>query len=420
MLVLTALACAGLAWGAWRAATQGLASTAAATRTTVVLCIALALAVGLLARAAVILPTGGPVPTLALRRLRHTATTTMVTAATLALVVAVPVALATTTATEAQVINSTIVSAVPADQVDLGYSIAPRGGVPATVRQQFEQHTGLSDPVELRTVLASSDPGDGTEPAMDGLPIAVASPAALERVLGRALTADEQQGFTAGKILTTKPVTVDRVELSSRQGTSASYTLESLSQVPPEYRDTTAGFVASQAVAKLPMEARYYVYTGVTPQQIELARAAPLELGFDPSWVRTQEPPVMFETPPAWVITSWVMVVLVVLIAALLARAQARALHPYLGGLYAVGVKPSMLRRVVLTQMVILLGLPVAGGILAGVAATAAVWALFPQPSVATVPWAVVGAATVGAVMALVIGTVAGTARLSVRARFTD
>jgi len=60
------------------------------------------------------------VPTLALRRLRHTATTTMVTAATLALVVAVPVALATTTATEAQVINSTIVSAVPADQVDLG------------------------------------------------------------------------------------------------------------------------------------------------------------------------------------------------------------------------------------------------------------------------------------------------------------
>ncbi|RKQ37057.1 hypothetical protein [Kocuria tytonis] len=384
------------------------------------LCIALALAVGLLARGAVMLPARRPVPALALRRLRRTATTTMVTAATLALVVAVPVALATTTATEAQVMNSTVVSAVPADQVNLGYSTASRGGVPAAVRHQFEQHTGLTDPVELRTVLASGDSGDGMDPIISGQPTAVATSAALERILERPLTTAERQGLETGKVLTTKPVAADHVELSTIEGTSASFEVLPLSQVPPEYREDTAGFIASNMVKKLPMEATYYVYTGLTPEQVEHARAAPVELGFDPSWVRTQEPPVMFETPPAWVITSWVMVVLVVLLAALLARAQARALHPYLGGLYAVGVKPSMLRRVVLTQMVILIGLPVAGGILAGVAATAAVWAMFPQPAAVTVPWAVVGVAAMGSVIALAIGTVTGTARLTARARFTD
>lgn len=419
LVVGIALVSAGLAWGAWTAATQGLASTAAATRTTVVLCIALALAVGLLVRAVVMLPTGGPVSTLALRRLRGTATTTMVIAATLALVVAVPLALATTTATEAQVMNSTVVSAVPADQVDLGYSTASGRGLSATVRHQFEQHTGLTDPVELRTVLASGDSGDGTEPVISGLPTAVATPAALERILERPLTTAERQGFETGKVLTTKPVAADQVELSTTGGTSASFEVLPLTQVPPEYRESTAGFIVSNAVKKLPMEATYYVYTGLTPQQIERSRAAPLELGFDPSWVRTQEPPVMFETPPAWIITSWVMVVLVVLIAVLLARAQARALQPYLGSLYAVGVGPSMLRRVVLTQMVMLLGLPIVGGILVGILAAAAVWALFPQPAAVTVPWMVVGVASAGCLIALVIGTVTGTVRLNARGRFT-
>ena len=168
------------------------------------------------------------------------------------------------------------------------------------------------------------------------------------------------------------------------------------------------------------MDAGYYVYTGLAPEQVERARAAAVELGFDPSWVRSHEQPVMFRTPTSWVIMSWVLVAVVVLVAASLARAQARGVQPYVGSLYAVGVAPSMLRRVVLAQMVMLVGLPVASGIFVGVMAAAGVWALFPEPATVTVPWPIVGVAAAGCVSAVVLGTLPGAARLTARARFAD
>lgn len=408
-----------LSWGALTAA-QGLASTAAATRTIVVLCVALALVAGLLVRAAWALPTKRPVPALAFRRLRRTATSSMVTAIALALAASVPVALATTTATEADVENQSVVSAVPPSQIDLGYSTASGRGLPGTVLQQFEQHTGLSNPVMLRTVLAGADSMNGEPPAINGLPTAVATAADLERVLERSLTEEERQGFAEGKILTTKPVEVDQVQLSSMADAATSFGILPLSQVPPEYREATAGFVASTSVDELPMDAGYYVYTGLVPEQVERARAAAVELGFDPSWVRSHEQPVMFRTPTSWVIMSWVLVAVVVLVAASLARAQARGVQPYVGSLYAVGVAPSMLRRVVLAQMVMLVGLPVASGIFVGVMAAAGVWALFPEPATVTVPWPIVGVAAAGCVSAVVLGTLPGAARLTARARFAD
>ncbi len=403
----------------WVLATvRNIASTNAMSTAVIMLAVACAGALALIVRGLIGFPHQNVVGSLAMRRFGRTPSLIMLVAGGLSLSLSIPVAVAVTAATQVTFTNQSIVAAVPAGQVELGRAVSSGNGLPSELRPEFEAATGLQDPVVLRTALASS-------PDLNGLLTVVPTADDLSRILQRPLTNSEESAWRHGAILSLSAESTNAtvpVETVSKPGVLVDYPIHPLTKVPEEYRYASGGFISTQTAKNhdLPLQAGYFVYTGVSQEQLTAARNAPTSVNFDASWLNTHIEPEKFTVPANWLITSAVLGLIVSLISIVVARSQAKSLRPYVSGLNAVGVPLGLLRRTVSLQMLTVIGMPCLGGVIAGCAAAAAVWAIAPTPTTVTLPWSFLIVMLAGGAAALVLGIATGVVKLHARERLTN
>jgi hypothetical protein len=266
-----------------------------------------------------------------------------------------------------------------------------------------------ADPVRLGYLASRDGSRLVTASGLDGTFILtvddVADAAAL---LGHPLSPAESATLLDGGLLAWD-ASARAQRLTVTDGADASGTLDVASRATPRpHAGWTQGIqgltLASTARARhLPHSHGGTFYSGLADEQAVRARRAVVAAGFDGEQVTIYEKPAAVVPRAAQAAAAIGLAALVIGIGLAVARAQVAALRRYLGALLAIGVPPTWPRRVLLTQLAVIVGVGTALALVVALPPVVAAAWLVPDV-VLSVPWTSLAAvvATVYASMALV------------------
>ena len=331
----------------------------------------------------------GSAPLLAARI--HTRDRGKVTAAvaTLLVAAALPLTLATTATMFEASGNRDQVPPVPAGQVLLGNVGMD---LPVSLRQRFEDVTGLSDPTLMRYL---SDRATGSAVLYapgEGVLVAFNTPDDVERWLGAPLTEDQRETLSAGGMLGSDDKQGEHVvTVIDPGGGSHSVTLAyTHAPFPREWEVSTArGVILVETAAQhlLPTSSHAFVYSGVTPEQDDKVARAPEKAGFDRVFLSRHTPADQFPIPAGVQVAVWAFALLVILVALLASRGVVGQLRPTLASLHAAGVPRPWGRAVVGAYLAPILALALVGAVCSSLAGVALVVAVHSDIMVFAAPW---------------------------------
>ncbi|QBJ97240.1 hypothetical protein ERC79_15785 [Rhodococcus sp. ABRD24] len=312
--------------------------------------------------------------------------------ATLIVAAALPLTLATTATMFEASINRDQIPHVPARQALLGTSGMD---LPMSLRQRFEDVTGLSDPVQM-LYLSDATGSAALYARGKGMLVAFNTPDDVERWLGAPLTDRQRETLSTGGMLGADDKQGDHaVTVMDPSGTAHPLSLAyTHAQFPREWEVSTARgviLVETATQLSLPTGSHAFVYSGVTAEQDEKVAHAPENAGFDRVFLSRHTPADQSPIPAGVQAAVWAFALLVILVALLASRGVIAQLRPTLASLHAAGVPRRWGRAVVGAYLAPILALALVGAVCSSLAGVALVVALHSDIMVFAAPWNLYG-----------------------------
>lgn len=321
------------------------------------------------------------------------------------LALAICLATASTTALQmfVQMDNQALSANLPPGYVTLGtLRDAP---VPSAVRSEFEDFTGLIDPIVVSRFALDQH-------GAPGVIASVTSVEELERLAGTQLDKAARSAILNGGALVREPTTIT---VASGESVSLPVTVQWYPRSLPfgalilDVTASTNGWTAYR---------EGFFYPEATQRQVELAAQAHWRLGFEATFVDWHRPAdqVTLTIPHLAGLAGFAS--LIVLLVGSFSMSQAREMRPYLARLHAVGVSHRWVQSVVRRQTMLVLAPPILAGALAA-AFTISSLMVFNEAELG-IPWSALGLLALSLALGTRAGVAVGTRKLRSAERLQD
>jgi hypothetical protein len=295
---------------------------------------------------------------------------------------------------------------------------APTEIVDVVSRALGDVANGPADnPVVVR-VLASNQSFAVLPGPTNGLLAAVGKPADLARISGQALSKRQRLTLLGGGVLQWSHPQRDALTVTLKAADGTSRPVGSIPTaaiaLDPAWEGYYSGVMLERTATRLelPVVPGDAVFTGVSDSAARQAKAAVLDAGLDPYYVKVYQAPAGPQAPPVFYLALVALSAVVLFTVTFVVRAQATALRRLLGALTALGVPPRWARGVLLTQLAFaatiaeVLALVIAGPVVALTVSRLPGYEL-------QIPWDWLAAVTMASVAAMALSGLVSTRRLT-------